>query len=332
MEKYSNNFCVGTYSVNEEEYIAILQSNIDYIDVITKKRFKLEELNSVNYVAPSFSLFKYLKKQFQRTRDTSSFKTLELYQTSLGASLLPLLRFFDIKYSECFEEKNTKETLDKVIAKCAKYLKRYADKETINAYVDQTRLYSNVVQIFCLLPEEIHSKITPFWHTIALELFSGRIVYPLTSGINTEVLNHCNEFKFNLAHYLSNKDEFNKIISKKKKQLVDQICANFKQQISVTIHKRIDTAKEVLEFERLSAEEENDLDLKTEVEIITEQIEKLERTIDKEIEELPTTVDIITWWPDLLYPAPKLVFEYTEEYFHLVHIQEYFLKEFLTNG
>jgi hypothetical protein len=138
------------------------------------------------------------------------------------------------------------------------------------------------------------------------------------------VIKNCNFFEFDLSYYLRNKKEFEETTKNKKEQFVELACKQYKQKVSASAHTKIQEAKDTLQEELNFAKESEDNDLIAEINLIINGIQDLENTIDKQIEDLPVSLNILEWWPDLLYPAPKLTFEYTEECYRMDHIHEYF--------
>jgi hypothetical protein len=120
-------------------------------------------------------------------------------------------------------------------------------------------------------------------------------------------------------------NKFNENLKTLQQNLREKICRDYKQLVTTLAHKKIKDAIETLDEELKTAQTEDDQDLITEVEMIRSMIVDLENNIDQQIEELPVDVKIITWWPELLYPAPKIEFQLTNEYYDLVHIQTYFI-------
>lgn len=324
MKKYSKDFCVGFYSFNSKRHLAVLENASNLLDVITGRKFKLEELESVSYAPLAESLYKYYNQQFKIYCDSRALTDTELYETGIGILYAPLLRFFKLRYSELFESKNTEETLTYVVDKCKKYLSRYVDKCYIKTFEQQASLFSNVVQIFSFLPEEIKSKKVPFWHTIAAELLNDKFVYPLSGGLTDEIVQKCNQFKFDLSYMLQNKDEFCKTVKTMKKDLLEKISSDYRNNILKNAKERLSEANTTLTEELEYAKTVNDTDLLQEVETIFDLIKELESNIEQQVADLPVTIEIIEWWPDLLYPAPKLKFEFTEEYYDLHSIESYF--------
>lgn len=324
MKLYSENFCVGIYTDYNKRHLAILENSEKLLDCITGKRFQREELDTIYYTAPSKTLYKYLDSQFRKHRDKIALTVPELYETGIGSMCVPLLRFFNLDYQELFAETNSKETISKVVAKCKRYLKRYVTLEVASAYAEQASLFTRVLDIFSFLSIEIRKKIIPFWHTLSLELFGEKIIYSLCDGINTEILKKCNALEISLAENLVVKKNFNDLIEDTKEKLVQQIHSEYKELITKAAHQRLSEANTTLSEELEYAKTVNDQDLLVEVETIWSSIKELEATIDQQIAELPVTMQVIDWWPDLLYPAPKVMFEYTEPYYYLLEIQDYF--------
>lgn len=324
MKLYSENFCVGIYTDDNKRHLAILQGPEDLLEVVTGKRFLSGELETMYYTAPSKTLYKYLISQFRKHRDKKALTVTDLYETGIGSQCVPLLRFFDLDYRELFAENNSKETINKVVTKCKKYLNRYVTSEVADAYAEQACLFTRVLDVFSFLSVEIRKKIIPFWHTLSLELFGDKVIYPLCDGINTEILKKCNALEISLAENLTNLKEFDDVIEDTKEKLVQRIHSEYKELITEAAHQRLAEANATLSGELEYAKTANDQDLLTEVETIWASIKELESTIDQQIAALPVNMQVMEWWPDLLYPAPKVMFQYTEPYYYLLEIQEYF--------
>jgi hypothetical protein len=331
MKPYSDQYYVGYCSKNNEQYIKILQKNktddMLFSDVICEKTIDTNDLTCVHYKAPSKPLYKYLAYQFRKNQDERSAKHIELVETSVGILCIPLLRFFKLEYQELFEDTNTQETIERTVQKCKNYLKRHGlTKNVLDAYATQARKFANVIEVFSFLTNEIRSKVIPFWHTITCEVFPEKIVYVLSSGISTDVVEKCNESNLNLAAHLPDKEKYKHYISKIKNEVFQNICSGYKQKLLNAAHERLSDANSTLSQELEFAKSNNDQDLLQEVETIYQSVKQLEATIDKDIEDLPVTIDIVDWWPDLLYPAPKIVFERSQEFFTLADIEKYFFK------
>jgi hypothetical protein len=322
----NNEYCIGVYEFNNKEYIAVLNNSNELKDVVTEKKFNLRELQTIKYQIPSNSFVKYLKARYKKVKSIEIFEdALKLNQTNLTDYLLPILRFFDLSYSDFISTSISKETLNKVILKLKRYWKRYIAQDVIEEYTKQIGLFTSLIDVFSFLPDEIREIKVPFWQNIVIEWYGDEIVYPLTTGINTEVLSQCNHFQFNLSECLRDFNKFNENLKTLQQNLREKICRDYKQLVTTLAHKKIKDAIETLDEELKTAQTEDDQDLITEVEMIRSMIVDLENNIDQQIEELPVDVKIITWWPELLYPAPKIEFQLTNEYYDLVHIQTYFI-------
>lgn len=327
MKRYSNELCVGFYLKDNKRRLTILESPDNLVDIITGKQFQVTDFESVKYDCPSKTLCKYFYHQFLQTNDERVFESTEVYENSFGLCVLPLLRFFNLNYSELFETKNCKQTLQKVVFKCCKYLKRYINSNELEQYKTQIGFYDKIIDVLAFLPENIRAKKVPFWQNLVIEYFGDQVVYPLTSGITNEILEKCNYFEFNLSECLKDFKEF-KVLLKKLEEIIEKkTIVDFRETLSCIARSRIKEAKETLQEELLMAQGEKDIDLITEVEMLQQMLLDVENNIEQLVNETPVTEKPTEWWPELLYPAPKLIFEESKEYSYLMHIKKYFIKD-----
>jgi hypothetical protein len=321
MNGYSEELCTAIYEFNNERRVSFVENGSTIKDAITHRKFNLCDFTSFNYVPPSKSAFKYFKFQFLQHRDETVFTATEVIETNLGMLSLPLLRFFNITYSELNCVTNSKETILKISNKCKKYLKRYVPASVLDIYYKQITMFSSVVEIFSFVPEEIKENKIPFWYFVAQELFADKFIYALSGGITIDVTDKCNKCNVNLVHLFADKETCSKIINNMKMSIVDE----YKQKILDAALTKIQEAKHTLEEEVQYATDNNDSDLLAEITIIKEQILDLENSIEHTINSMPYDCDVTKLWPNLLYPAPTLNFQKdASRFFDVVAIQEYF--------
>lgn len=321
MNGYSDDLCTAIYESHNERRVTFVKNEGILKDAITNKKFNLCNFTSLNYTPPSKSAFKYFKSQFLQHRDETVFNATEVIETNLGMLSLPLLRFFNIPFSELIKTTNPKAIILKVSNKCKKYIKRYVPAEIAETYFNQIILFSNLIEIFSFIPEEIKAAKIPFWHLITQEAFADRIVYSLSGGITIKITETCNNLNINLVDLFGDKENYKKKLYGMRTNIIEE----YKQKVLNAALTKISEAKSTLEEERFYATEHNDFDLLTEIEIIKDQLLELENSISNTIMSMPHDNNVVSWWPDLLYPAPTLTFKKdANAFFDVIEVREYF--------
>lgn len=295
MKPYSNQYCVGYCSENNEQCIKILQRNEEddllFFDVIQDEEINFANLTTVRYKAPSLSLYKYICRYLKDNKDYSSFNEPSLYEADSeeATRLLALLRFFNLSLKELKQDIASKQTVTKVITKCALYLKKYVTSDVLLAYVEQAQMFTNVVNVLSFVPDEIRERKLPFWLKYVTELFPDQMVWSLTQGIQIGVTKQCNYFKLNLSELLVNKKKFKQVIYCLKKFVNEP----FKRELLSLVNQAFNEIELLLEEEVKFASSLNDAEFLSELNLLQstlisskDVITKLEQNISKNVNSI----------------------------------------------
>lgn len=318
-----NKICKGYYIKENEKRFCFFKkiSNDLYIDVITNEEIKLNKFDIVEY---DYNLleYKHCFKYFKNNKDYNIFLVKDIDTIIKNQFFNKILRFFDLEDYKIIYEKNINpEILNKVITKVQKYSKRYIGfRESIN-YAKQLNCAETILEILTFLPHEFIEKITPFWIDI---LKNNSSEYFSIFSYSIEEITYYNNF--NLSLFLNFKDKNSS--DERVMQKIQTIRTNeenlYLKNCSDKVYKRLQEARITLENELVIAKETNDEDLIFEINIISDELQKIEDTISN----LNFYEDVITWWPELLYPVPFVdrFVRNEDDVFLLERIKDYYPK------
>ena len=185
----------------------------------------------------------------------------------------------------------------------------------------QLNYAETILEILTFLPHEFIEKITPFWIDI---LKNNSSEYFSIFSYSIEEITYYNNF--NLSLFLNFKDKNSS--DERVMQKIQTIRTNeenlYLKNCSDKVYKRLQEARITLENELVIAKETNDEDLIFEINIISDELQKIEDTISN----LNFYEDVITWWPELLYPVPFVdrFVRNEDDVFLLERIKDYYPK------
>jgi hypothetical protein len=304
-----NKIYQGVFSYEEKEYFCFfrLSDKKGYaINVITQQEFLLIDLKTIEYDY-HVPLFKFLKKRYEILKTLDIFKVDNKSEDSLktihkNLHYSNILRFFKLENYEHLISKTPKqEDLNKVILKLKKYISRYIGEKDTLVYIEQIKKFKTILEILYFLPEEFLEKIKPFWFET---LRYGDENFKFFKTINIPLMEKCNEFGF-IAPEIYNENKH--ILKEKFLDLERQDDENYREKCMGVINAKLEEARKTLENELIEAKNINDEDLKMEINIIKEELDDVEKHVTEIVKNLTTEDEIITWWPEILYPVPEII-------------------------
>jgi hypothetical protein len=288
-----NHTYFAVFLKNEKKHYTFFQKKDDneFYDVITNEKIDIRSLVEINpYYDVRF--FKFLKK-INKNGKINTFEYLSFENFESDASFYNILSFFGFKNNKIlFEKEQKKEILENVITKIKNYCKRYIGQRDADLFANYLKLHDNVLDILTVIPEELLSKNVPFW---IKELYNDQSYYKRFKLVNFSLLSDLVEEKILIESVLDDK----KYILNKTKKTESDCIEKFKQMCLNLLKERIRESETVLLNEKYHAEEKKDNDLLFEINVITEEMDKLKI----EIEKIDFTNRLpFEWWPELLYP------------------------------
>jgi hypothetical protein len=284
----------------------------EYGDVLTDQIIKVQEIYSIEYKSIDIGIVRYLIKMYQLSQNKEIFSEDEFFDKDFNTIILhyKILKFFNLDWNELFEPIISDFTKEKVLRKWKWYIKRRLGEKNTNIYVDQLKLFQNIIDILCFMSEEmVANEIIPFWNNHIKIHFQGSYRWMRAC---TELLESYNKFGYTYTDIELGKNwEKYKIITEENFYNVkNEIINSYKNKCLEKINERIVEAFDTLEKELNEAEEAKDEDLKIEIKFIKEELESVNKTITEKIQNLPSEIDVIystlEWWPDILYPVPEI--------------------------
>jgi hypothetical protein len=288
---------LGVYTKNNEEFFCFFQKKEDecYYNILTKEKIDLKIFHEIN---PYYDLkfFKFIKRIYKENENINEFKWIDFENFESETRFYNILNFFGFKNHKIFFEKEQKqETLDKVIKKIKNYTKRYIGQKNSDVFAKYLKMYDNVLDILTVIPEEILSKNVPFW---IKEIYKDK-AYLLNNKnfklVNLSLLKELVEEKFTIEDVVK-KENF---ISNKTKSIETECIEKYRKKCIEMLKDRIKESEVVLLNEKFHAEQKRDTDLLFEIQIISDEMNKLKSDIE-DIDYINKSVS--EWWPALLYP------------------------------
>ena len=177
--------------------------------------------------------------------------------------------------------------------------------------------------------EMVAYDIIPFWNRHVEKYFKESYRWMRAC---TELLESYNYFGYTYLDIEMGKnwEKYKSISENKFFEIKNNIISYYKKTCLEKINERIVEAYETLERELKEATQANDQDLITEITFVKEELETVKNNVTETIKNLPEEIDIIysilEWWPDILYPVPKVVIsdEELKLYEHAKKLMIYF--------
>lgn len=324
----------ASYEKNGKLYRCFLKkiNEEEYGDVLTDQIIKVQDIYSIEYKPIDLGIVRYLIKMYEVCQNKEIFSDDELFDKDFNTITLhyKILKFFNLNWNELFEPQISDFTKEKVLRKWKWYVKKRLGEKNTNIYVDQLKLYNNIIDILCFMSEEmVANEIIPFWNNHIKIYFQGSYRWMRAC---TELLESYNKFGYTYIdiELEKNWEKYRIITEENFHNVKNEIIDLYKNQCLEKINERIVEAFDTLEKELKEAEESKDEDLKIEIKFIKEELENVNKTITEKIENLPNDIDVIystlEWWPDILYPVPEINTkdEYLDRYEHAKKLMLYF--------
>lgn len=294
-----NKIYKGYYIKDAKKHFCFFKKISDelYIDAITNEDVRLGKIDVIEYNY-SESEYKHCFSYFKNNKNNNIFLVKDIDTIIKNDFYNKILRFFDLESYELIYKKDVNsEILNKVISKVQKFSKRYIGfAESVN-YAKQLTYAETILEILTFLPHEFIEKITPFWINILKD--NGEQYFPIIS-YSIEQITYYNRFNLNLFLNFKDKASSDQNIIKKINTIRETEEKLYEKNCADKVYKRLSEARITLENELVIAKETNDEDLIFEINVISEELDKIE----KNIVNLNFYEDVIEWWPELLYPVP----------------------------
>lgn len=261
---------------------------------------------------------------------------------------LKTLGQFQISFKNLQESESNRDTLDRAIYNWVEFFKDKASKEDLEVYSTQLKKFKRVMEIICFLPPDIKDvENIPFWH-FEIENFRTIIRNFYFHAFTKNAIKLCNHYDINIMDIIeeeslakgifniSNHYEFDKILeifnefgfSLKELLLDKNILINkldeiekephikYRKDCEKILNEKIKEAKNTLDSELQFANKNDDEELILEINLIQEEINKLESNILEFVKTIDIEKPPLDWWPSLLYPLPEIPLQnYKMEYF-----------------
>jgi len=306
-----NDIYQGVYILNNEEYFCLMkrQDENHFLDIITNELWEIKNFNRI-ILFNDISFIKNIQLKYKTNKSLDLFK-VNSYNLFDYSKYIEIIRFFNLSSPYLITSPIVDQSiLDGVIEKMKKFFKRYDKSNMIDIYVSQLKKFNTLKDVLNFCPKELLEIITPFWIPILKEC--GPYDYRLTL-IPIKVIETINSLNLNIIDlYINNKEKLKNEINK----LIDVDTEIYKEKCKVIIEKRIKDGKETIAKEINDAKE--NVEMLFELDIIKEELNKIENHIEDSLNVLTLETNIITWWPELLYPIPTNIKEENKNLINLI--------------
>jgi len=301
----------GVYPNGDKNYFCyflIDETKTQAIDVFTNERFKIHNFSFIEYNCDKAEL-KHFKKIYKDNKNKQIFIEKKPEDNFNNYNYNKILRFFELSdYTEIFKDDIDLKILNNVILKIQKYVKKYIGIIESIEYAKQLKNAKTVFEILTFIPKELidQNKI-PFWIDI-LKTNTPRFVPAYYQPMN-KILEY-NKYDLNIFVNHTDRELHKSIVEQKIENIKRNEKIIYENKCKNKILDRLKDARITLENEFVIASNTNDEDLIFEINIIKEELQKIEHGIS-DINFYSPSID---WWPDLLYPVPIVdVFESDEQ-------------------
>lgn len=297
---YSAFFCVKKcyYVKDNQRYTSfcIVKDEV-YLDIFTSKKFKEQDFFQIFYHQCDKKFLLYLKKIYSLNSKQGHLLIDELIEREMVYyPLSNVLRFFSVTEKELNQDKSSKKLIDRVSKKCFNFVKRY--NKHASAYYKHISKFKSIKDVLCFYPQNFTS-ILPFWIKELKE--GGESIIDAIDINEIELLNSFNIDAITL------KNQYETIINKINSSAIKlraSLTVKLQKSIKILLIKHISFAKTILLAEHQIANELNDEDLRTELNIIENKLIHVEKELDLLVSTFEETTFLKKWWPPLLYPVP----------------------------
>jgi hypothetical protein len=299
-----------TYNENGEEYFCYVyktKNSEKIINSITNEEFNIEKALVIEIVR-NYAEYRYFYKIYSRYKDNSIFKIKDIEKQIQNISYLPILRFFNLTdWSLIFEKNPERDLLDSVIKKLQIYYGRYFGFIESIEYSKQLKHAESIYEILTFIPKEFYEKNKHFWINILKEQYKEQhtTIYSFT----IKDIKDYNHYRLNLFENYKDNDSLKSKVMYQIKWIETSQKENFINKCASKILDRIKEANITLDNEYETALKLNDEDLIFEINVIKEELNK----IQNDIFNINFFTDVVEWWPELLYPIPTNIDYFTPE-------------------
>ena len=276
-------FYIG--SDGKDYFLLLHKTNNTLKDLITGEEVLLEKFYRIDYHKISSSFVKYLKKIYTKTGDKRIFENTEFLEITLRRNFIDILRFFNLKPREYVQP--DRAIIQKIAEKMVRYFNRYLDRKITEKYFD---ILSEIE------PRDIEI-LTTFWpiELQAKPFFLKRVVGCISSVRYIENIQYNNIFKIPGLIYTN--------FSIPNPDIIDELKLKIKEKILL----RSEECRTVLNNEKKEAEKVADADSIFEINTVLDIIGNEEINIDINLKDRNTVNEVLSFWPDILLPAPPYI-------------------------
>lgn len=301
----------GFYVKNDKNYFCyfvIDETKTQAVDIFTNERFKIYNFTSIEYECDQSEL-KHLRKIYKNNKNSEIFVQKNSEDAFINYNFNRILRFFELlDYSDIFKDDIDQKTLNNVILKIQNYVKRHIGIIESIEYTKQLKKAKTILEVLTFIPKELIDKNKiPFWIDI-LKQNTNKFIPAYYQPMN-KILEY-NKYDLNIFVNHTDRNLHKSIIEEKIENIKNNENFVYENKCKNKIFERIKEARITLENELIIANNTNDEDLIFEINIIKEELEKIENQVDN----INFYDAVIEWWPDLLYPVPLIpAFERDEQ-------------------
>jgi hypothetical protein len=304
--EYNKTYSV-VYNKKNKKYLGffVKYSDNEIKDIITDNIILVNDIMSISEFdnAENSPQIKFYKKAYKKSNyDTKVFT----YENNNEHICISILRFFDISYEDLFNENTNIEKCNLIRDKIKKYVYRYYDENLCKEYCEQLEYFNTVPSVLSFLPLQIKNfdinKIYIFW---AYDYQTHPNFKKILFEVDIEYCKVFNLLNLNWNHLFEDKNEYKNILIKNMEQFKNKSIPELQDKIPKIIKKRIKDGYETLDKEEIDALQKNDNDLLTEIIVIREILNGLDKNFDYSLSRLDLNEGLSSIWPEILLPLPK---------------------------
>jgi hypothetical protein len=294
-----NDIYQGIYTLNNEEYFCLMKKKDEnhFLDLITGDLREIKNFNII-ILYNEISFVKYIQLKYKTNKNLDIFK-FNNYNFSEYRKYINILRFFNLSTPYVITSPIVEQSiLDDVIEKIKKYFKKYDKSNMVDIYITQLKKFNTLKDILNFCPKELLDIKIPFWISIIkdYEFYDYRLTMIPCKTIET-----INILNLNVIDIYGNREKIENEINK----LIEVDRKTYREKSKIVIEKRIKDGKETILNEINDAKEKKDVETIFEINIIKEELDKIETCIGHTINNLEMETNPEEWWPELLYPIPE---------------------------
>jgi len=275
----------GIYTKDDKECFKFIQKTKNgFADCITRTPITdLSQFPRIDYIKTKPSIIKYFRKLYYQGKYSNDFEFTYTIENNIIDGSLYILRFFNLTIEELYRD--TPDVIKTVAQKWGKVVNRYIkDKNLVDKMVRELEQLDSLNLIFSYWPIEINDDVKPpFWLS---DLFVFRYF---------ENLQYYNTFKIKdllLADY---------------EKPNEPAVLPLREAVKVRVMEKFNEATQILNDELKSASEVSDDDSIFEINTVLDMFNKEMNSLDDILIKRNTVNSLLSYWPELLFPAPKYV-------------------------